>query len=235
MNSIDELLKELEKEPMTESRRKRLKLYKEENARFKESLAVVKLMHEYSPFDSPIEKDPDWVEALKTLRIGQQYFETSECSAEAMALSHIEKESKDNTYIKSLKSDIQLYMGFNAEVEKDIETFTRQLEEAKKHFKDALCEPKDIHLVDKKIASYSNELEKFEKKHPWLKNPQIDLTYIAKEAEMLASMLEEKEAMEKEFKAYQGLAPDVHEASRQLSDLKKEYNKLREKYHSNKH
>lgn len=52
---------------------------------------------------------------------------------------------------------------------------------------------------------------------------------------MLASMLEEKEAMEKEFKAYQGLAPDVHEASRQLSDLKKEYNKLREKYHSNKH
>ncbi|XP_045462338.1 uncharacterized protein LOC123672307 [Harmonia axyridis] len=219
MDSFQETFNDLENELISDFRRKRLNFYKEENARFEECLTRVGLMHDHSPtwdLDSV-----ESVNALKELSSAQQYFETSECSAEAMALSYIEQKIEDNYCIKTLKSDINIYVGLNEELEKDIKTLTRQLDEAKKNMNEAFNVSKDIHIMNKKNEGYAKDLEKFKKKYPWLENPQLELTHIAKETQTLLSMLEEKEALEKEFSVYEGLSPDKQEALRQRNEMKK--------------
>lgn len=65
-----------------------------------------------------------------------------------------------------------------------------------------------------------------------MKNPHLDLTYIAKEAQTLSGLQEEKQALEKELEIYQGLQPDLHEASQQLKVIKKHYKEMKGKFHS---
>ncbi|KAL3275218.1 hypothetical protein HHI36_019987 [Cryptolaemus montrouzieri] len=138
-----------------------------------------------------------------------------------------------NNYLSLLKTTIKLYMGINEKLTEEINIITRELEESKKNVvKDFNFSDEEIYALEKKVSVYESELEKFEKKHPWLRNPQLDLIHISKECQILADQQEEKEALEKELVTYQGLKPDIQEASRQLFATKKLYEELKSKLRS---
>ncbi|XP_044748028.1 uncharacterized protein LOC123309142 [Coccinella septempunctata] len=213
--------------------RKRIQFYKEENAKFETTFSHCKLLHESS---SSSNWDLDWDMHKEIDRLGTvlEHFDITEFDATALAMAYIEQKSNDNNYIiEKLKNDTKLYIGLNDEILKDIERLSRDLKEAKEKIHSAFeLSNDDIFVLEKKISAYENELAKFEKKHSWLKNPQLDLTHIAKEAQTLASMQEEREALEKELNIYQGLQPDLQEASHQLSVVKKQYQEMKDKFHS---
>lgn len=56
-----------------------------------------------------------------------------------------------------------------------------------------------------------------------MKDPELDLPNITKEIDMLRSLRDTREKFIQELSVYEGLQPDLKEASQQLADIKEEH------------
>lgn len=62
-----------------------------------------------------------------------------------------------------------------------------------------------------------------QKKYPWLKDHDLNLPNIAKEIDILRTVKGTRERLVQELSIYEGLKPELKEASQQLADIKEEH------------
>ncbi|KAK9892998.1 hypothetical protein WA026_023212 [Henosepilachna vigintioctopunctata] len=206
--------------------RKRIQYYQEENKKFEKIFSKLKLNN-----DGTSTLDWDCEKVLDELCDIQDLFGTEELSAAAISMAQIHHRMEDNsTYLDRLKSTTAFYMDLNDKLTKEINILSSELNESERHTDKVFnISNEEIYMLENKVKSYENEIAKFEKKHPWLKDPKLDLAYIHEQAQILSNLLEERNDLEKDLDVYKGLKPDIQEASHQLSLVKKQYEELKKK------
>jgi len=193
--------------------------YREENAKME---AVLKKLHLL-----PHQLNAQSRAELEKLTNLQEKYETKQCSSEAVGLSHAERLRKQSNYVTKIKSCIKIYNNLIEKLVKEIKTAKAKLEHSEKKLSSLDVSNDEIKILQTKIERYEKELLKFEKKYPWLKDPQYKLQNISKETDALNTLRKEKEKLIQELEVYQGLKPDIYEANKQLTDIKHEYDSIK--------
>ncbi|XP_060529362.1 interaptin-like [Cylas formicarius] len=130
-------------------------------------------------------------------------------------------------YMAHLKKSIQYFINLNNRISSDLRYFEEQSQQSRQDFDHVLKTfSRDINQLKEKESTYQRELTKFEKKYPWLSDPEYNLTSINQHVDRLKALREEKESLLKEVAKYQNLKPDLKEARQQVNDLKKQLSEL---------
>ncbi|KAJ8971608.1 hypothetical protein NQ317_014728 [Molorchus minor] len=138
-----------------------------------------------------------------------------------------EKLSKEIKAVKWLSVYLLVYSKTNA--------CSREMDQSKSKIGGILnLSVQELQQMEEKARKYENELVKFEKKYPWLKDPDFNLPNISKEIDTLKTLKEEKEKLVNELSIYQELKPDIKEAAQQLANLKQENKNFSSKLLENK-
>ncbi|KAF5276269.1 hypothetical protein FQA39_LY06618 [Lamprigera yunnana] len=165
---------------------------------------------------------------LDKLVMLQEHFETKVCNTESIHLSQAERLRKQNNYVIKIKSCIKIYHNLIEKLSKHIKIAKGELERSEKKIRTITSVSDDeVKMLEMKIERYEKELLKFEKRYPWLSDPQYNLQNISKETETLNNLRKAKEKLIQDLDVYHGLKPDVCEAAQQLENLKKEYDAMK--------
>ncbi|KAK4875297.1 hypothetical protein RN001_011719 [Aquatica leii] len=193
--------------------------YKAENAKMEANLKKLQLL--------PSDLNNETKSALDTFSLLQEKYETKLCNCESIGLSHADRLRKQTNYVTKLKSCIKLYLNFNEKLLKEIRIAKGELNRSEKEI-DAIniTSNKEVKTLQVKIERYEKEILKFEKKYPWLSDPQYNLPNISKETETLSNLQLLREKLVQELKVYRGLKPDITKATRQLAVIEKEYDSM---------
>ncbi|XP_056640060.1 uncharacterized protein LOC130447324 [Diorhabda sublineata] len=143
------------------------------------------------------------------------------------SISQTERLRKHHNYLSKLKICIKIYININERLSGDIKMAKRELEHSNQKLAGiSNLSLEQIQQLEEKAKRYENEVSKFERKYPWLKDPMFDLPNITKETQKLQEVKTTKEKLIKELSVYQGLKPDIREANQQLAQIKEEHNKI---------
>jgi len=196
--------------------KQRAKIYREENTQMEEILKKLKLLNDEL-------KLIGLSGSVESLDKSLSELEAKSLNLEKAELRHAEKLRKHSNYLSKLKICIRYYINLNESISEQVKTLKRTLQHSKQNVNGVLkLHPQDIQQLEEKAKKYENELLKFEKKYPWLKQPDYDLQNIRKYTNILNSLKEEKDNLLKELNVYQNLKPDIKEAKQQLANLKEE-------------
>ncbi|KAF2895712.1 hypothetical protein ILUMI_10492 [Ignelater luminosus] len=191
--------------------------YREENAKMEATLRKLHLLSK--------DLDP-WPRAeLNRLVNLQEKYESKRCTAESIGLSYAECQREQNSYMTKVKGCIKVYNDFIEKLNKEIKNAKYEHEQVEERIISLLKE--DFNAFELKVEKYEKELLKFEKKYPWLKDPQYNLQNISRETEILNSLKEEKDKLLQELEVYQNLKPNISEAMQQLAAVKQEYESIK--------
>ncbi|XP_018571792.1 uncharacterized protein LOC108911359 [Anoplophora glabripennis] len=197
--------------------KQRTQFYKEENARLEAIFKKLKLLNDELKLLNGIS------DSVSKLNSVVQKAMTKSLNNNSVTLSHAEKLRKHSNYVSKLKICIKFYMNLNEKLSKEIKATKWEMDQSKTKLGGILnLSVQDLQQMEEKAKKYENELLKFEKKYPWLKDPEINLPNIAREIDTLRNLKEEKNKLVKELNVYQELKPDIKEAAQQLANLKLE-------------
>nr|XP_023025192.1 uncharacterized protein LOC111513251 [Leptinotarsa decemlineata] len=197
--------------------KQRTQFYREENARLELVFKKLKILN------NELKLLVDISDSVSKISDIMQNTNIKSVSTNSVALSHTERLRKHSNYVSKLKICIKMYMNLNERLSKEIKFTKWELDQSKHKLLGILnMSSEEVQQLEEKAKKYENELTKFEKKYPWLKDPDFNLPNIAKEMEMLRNLKETKEKLVKELSVYQDLKPDIKEAAQQLADLKEE-------------
>ncbi|GJQ75909.1 hypothetical protein Trydic_g17969 [Trypoxylus dichotomus] len=199
-----------------EKLRERTQYYKEENAKMLVVIEKLKLlMHGH----------------LEYLSILEGASEVDEVSRDCCMLSEQEKLRKHNYYASKIKYCIKMYSNLNEKLLKDIKILKTEVDSSKTRVDSINVTSRDeLKYLEAKVKRYENELVKLEKKHPWLKNSQLNLPDIAEQIEKLNSLRDTKKKLLADLAAYEGLKPHIADADKQLTEIKQEYKQIMEEF-----
>ncbi|EFA10346.2 uncharacterized protein LOC103314266 [Tribolium castaneum] len=202
----------------------RIKFYKEESAKMESVLSKLHLIDH--PSKTP-EEHSVMVQKLANL---QKKFDLKELTPNAAVLSHADLLNTHNNYSAKLNIYIKVFIQLNEQLAKRIQHLKSEYKNAENKInKVVTLTPNEIKATEVKISRYEDELAKLEKKYPWLKSEEYNLAHFAKEMNLLISAKREREELVKELSHYQGLKPDLQEASEQLALIKQEYEAISKK------
>ncbi|XP_017778238.1 PREDICTED: uncharacterized protein LOC108563922 isoform X2 [Nicrophorus vespilloides] len=169
----------------------------------------------------------DLVVATKKLKDIQCSSDAKACTVEAIGLSVVEKQRKQNNYQAKLKMCIKFYVNINKKLKEEIETWGRELDISKTNVESLKTSKDELKLMEAKVKRYENELHKYEKKYPWLRDSQHNLLNVMHEIDTLNSLQEQKKKLVEELNLFRGLRPDIQEASQQVIQIKKKYEQMK--------
>ncbi|KAJ8920246.1 hypothetical protein NQ315_011907 [Exocentrus adspersus] len=209
--------------------KQRAQFYKEENARLETIFRKLKLLNDELKLLIGISDSVDKLNSLVQKAL------TKSLENKSVSLSHAEKLRKHQNYVSKLKICIKFYMNLNERLSKEVKATKWEMDQSKaKVGKIFNLSDQELQQMEEKAKKYENELLKFEKKYPWLKDPEINLPNISKEITVLQNLKEQKEKLVKELSVYQELKPDIKEAAQQLANLKVECKNLSSRSLDNK-
>ncbi|CAH1099766.1 unnamed protein product [Psylliodes chrysocephalus] len=195
--------------------KERFQFLREENARMEEILRRLKFLNEEMRIPVDISE--------KVSEIKDQVYNLEATTYKSQA----ERLRKHHNYLSKLKICIKIYVNINERLSEDIKTSKRELEQSKEKLCGILnLSSEQIQQLEEKAKRYENEVVKFEKKYPWLKDPMFNLPNISKEVEKLRILKDTKEKLVEELSVYQDLKPDISEATQQLAHIKEEHKKM---------
>ncbi|KAK5644657.1 hypothetical protein RI129_005957 [Pyrocoelia pectoralis] len=196
-----------------------LNSYKQENVKLASALKKLQILND--------ELNLITQDELDKLANVQGKYETNHCNCESISLSHADRLRKQTNYITKIKSCIKMYNNLIAKLSKDIKMAKGELERSKTQIAEITHVSSDeVKTIQVKIERYEKEILKFEKKYPWLSDPQYSLLNISKETDTLINLRREKEELVQELDLYHSLKPDIHKATQQLADIKREYDAM---------
>ncbi|CAG9822142.1 unnamed protein product [Phaedon cochleariae] len=201
--------------------KQRTHVYREENARLETVLTKLKILNNEIKLLADISNDVSKLirhsltDIIDMKRPSTHYSTT---------LTQPERLRKHNNYVSKLKICIKMYVNLNERLSKEIKFIKWESDQSRVKLSGILnLSSQEVQQLEEKAKKYENELLKFEKKYPWLKDPQFNLPNISKEIEMLRNLKETKEKLARDLSIYQELKPDIKEAAQQLADLKEEH------------
>lgn len=198
----------------TDFLKERTLFFREENARLEMILKRLKMLNDELRIPTDISE--------KICEIKETLINTPPSS-----ISQTERLRKHHNYLSKLKICIKIYININERLSEDIKTAKRELEHSNQKLAGiSNLSSEQIQQLEEKAKRYENEVLKFERKYPWLKDPMFDLPNITKETQKLQEVKNIKEKLIKELSVYQGLRPDISEANQQLAQIKEEHNKM---------
>lgn len=198
----------------TDFLKERTLFFREENARLEMILKRLKMLND--ELRIPTDISEKICEIKETL-----------INAPPSSISQTERLRKHHNYLSKLKICIKIYININERLSEDIKTAKRELEHSNQKLAGiSNLSSEQIQQLEEKAKRYENEVLKFERKYPWLKDPMFDLPNITKETQKLQEVKNIKEKLIKELSVYQGLRPDISEANQQLAQIKEEHNKM---------
>ncbi|XP_076266938.1 uncharacterized protein LOC143200340 [Rhynchophorus ferrugineus] len=201
--------------------KQRTQFYKEENTKMDELFRKLKLLTD----ELKVTGLRSHVENID--KLVADYEAKSLNNPDSAALNQAEKMRKHNNYLSKLKICIRFYTNLNDTLSKEIKAVKFELEKSKQNVNSILkLSSEDVQQLEEKAKKYENELAKFEKKYPWLKNPEYDLPNISKYLDVLKNLKDEKDNLVKELSVYHDLKPDIKEANQQLAELKDQLKSL---------
>ncbi|KAJ8931886.1 hypothetical protein NQ314_015155 [Rhamnusium bicolor] len=209
--------------------KQRTQFYKEENARLEVVFKKLKLLNDELKLLIGIS------DSVTKLHSVMQKAVTKSLNNNSITLSHSERLRKHSNYLSKLKICIKFYMNLNEKLSKEIKATKWEMDQSKAKLGGILSfSVQELQQMEEKAKKYENELVKFEKKYPWLKDPEFNLPNISKEIDTLRNLKEEKNKLVKELSVYQELKPDIKEAAQQLANLKLENKNFSSKILDNK-
>ncbi|KAG5888704.1 hypothetical protein JTB14_035769 [Gonioctena quinquepunctata] len=205
--------------------KQRTQCYREENARLESVFKKLKILN------NELKLLVDISDSLTKMSDIMQNTNTKSVTNHSIALSHTDRLRKHSNYVSKLKICIKMYMNLNERLTKEIKLTKWELDQAKQKLSGILnLSNGEIQQLEEKAKKYEKELLKFERKYPWLKDPDFNLPNISKEMDLLRNLKETNEKLAKELSVYQDLKPDIKEAAQQLADLKEENKKFSSKF-----
>ncbi|CAG9836573.1 unnamed protein product [Diabrotica balteata] len=196
--------------------KERTQFFKEENARLEMIFKRLKLLNDEMRIPTDISETVSEIKEALLNKLPTTH-----------SMSQTERLRKHNNYLSKLKICIKIYVNINEKLMEDIKVTKRELDSSKQKLSGLLnVSSEQLLQLEEKAKRYENEVLKFEKKYPWLKDPMFNLPNISKEMEKLRELKETKEKLVKELSVYQDLKPDIHEASQQLAQIKEEHKKV---------
>ncbi|XP_030761689.1 uncharacterized protein LOC115886592 [Sitophilus oryzae] len=201
--------------------KQRVQFYREENTKMDEIFKKLKLLTDELRI-SGLGGCVDNIDKLVS------EYEAKYLNPDNAALNQAEKLRKHNNYLSKLKICIRYYTNLNDTLSKEIKYVRSELDKSKENVNSILkLSSEDVQQLEEKARKYENELIKFEKKYPWLKNPEFDLPNISKYVDTLKALKEEKDSLVKELSIYQDLKPDIKKAGEQLAELKEQVKSMK--------